>query len=166
MTITQAEQFIRAYLQVLSDDTKRGSRRDPSLLPAPKERVMKAIKLEMAQLFLLNSHTNEDFTKPLVNAALFLDSFSELPLETAEFIESMHRRRREIDSFYVELLKLDRADPFFWQRIYTMLDIGVETKKTSFFTELRQRFGLGSRSAFAGGEEFNGRRPVGRLTID
>ena len=127
---------------------------------------MKAIELEIAQLFYVNSHTNDDLIKPLINAAMFLDSFSELPLETAEFIESMHRRRREIDSFYVELLKLDRADPFFWQRIYTMLDIGVETKKTSFFTELRQRFGLGSRSAFAGGEEFNGRRPVGRLTID
>ena len=166
MTIQQAEQFIRAYLLVLSDDTKRGSRRDPSLLPAPKDRMMKAIKLEMAQLFLLNSHTNEDQTKPLINGAMFIDSFSELPLEPSEFIESMHRRRREIDSFYVELIKLDRADPFYWQRIYTMLNITVETKKTSFFAELRQRFGLGSKSEPSGDEEFNGRRTVGRLTLD
>ena len=58
MTIQQAEQFIRAYLQVLSDDTKRGSRRDPSLLPAPKERVMKAIKLEMARAARDLGHPN------------------------------------------------------------------------------------------------------------
>jgi hypothetical protein len=163
MTIQQAEQFVRAYLQVLSDDTKRGSRRDPSLLPASKDRVMKAIKLEMAQLFLLNSHNNEDLAKPLINAAMFIDSFSELPLETSEFIESMHRRRREIDSFYVELLKLSRTDAFYWQRVYTMLGIDIETKRTSFFQDLRQRFGLGSKPE---GEEFHARRPVGRLAID
>src|SRR5881396_1076107 len=164
MTIQQAEQFIRAYLQVLSDDTKRGSRRDPSLLPAPKERLMKAIKLEMAQLFLLNSHSNEDLTKPLINAAIFIDSFSEIPLETSEFIESMHRRRREIDSFYVELLKLDRADSFYWQRVYTILGIDVETKRTTFFQEMKLRFGLGSRSASEGEE--SDRQPVGRLVLD
>src|SRR5947207_8391491 len=146
MTIQQAEQFVRAYLQLLSDDSKRGSRRDPSLLPGSKERVMKAIKLEMAHLFLLNSHTNEDQTKPLTNGAMFIDSFSELPLEPSEFIESMHRRRREIDSFYVELLKLDRTDAFYWQRVYTMLGIVIETKRTSFFQDLRERVGLGSKS--------------------
>jgi len=166
MTIQQAERFIRDYQELLSDEAKRGSRREPSLLPAPKERVMQAIQLEIAQLFYLNSHTNENLIKPLTNAAMFLDTFSELPLETAEFIESMHRRRREIESFYVELIKLDRADPFYWQRIYTMLNITVETKKTSFFAELRQRLGLGSKSEPAGDEEFNGRRTVGRLTLD
>jgi hypothetical protein len=163
MTIQQAEQFIRAYLQVLSDDTKRGSRRDPALLPMPKDQMMKAIKLEMAQLFLLNSHTNEDQTKPLINGAMFIDSFSDLPLETSQFIESMHRRRREIDSFYVELLRLDRTDAFYWQRVYTMLGIDVETRRTTFFQDLRERFGLGSKT---GVEETLGRRPVGRLAID
>ena len=163
MTIQQAEQFVRAYLQLLSDDSKRGSRRDPSLLPGSKERVMKAIKLEMAHLFLLNSHTNEDQTKPLTNGAMFIDSFSELPLEPSEFIESMHRRRREIDSYYVDLLKLDRADPFYWQRVYTIIGIEIETKRTSFFQDLRQRFGLGAKNA---GDEFHGRRHVGRLAID
>jgi len=64
------------------------------------------------------------------------------------------------------LIKLDLADPFYWQRIYTMLNITVETKKTSFFAELRQRLGLGSKSEPAGDEEFNGRRTVGRLTLD
>jgi hypothetical protein len=163
MTIQQAEQFIRAYLLVLSDDTKRGSRRDPSFLPTPKENMMKAIKLEMAQLFLLNSHTNEDQTKPLINGAMFIDSFSDLPLETSQFIESMHRRRREIDSFYVELLRLNRTDPFYWQRVYSILGIDVETKRTTFFQDLRERFGMGSK---AEGEETLGRRPVGRLAID
>ena len=164
MTIQQAEQWIRAYLEVLSDDTKRGSRRDPSLLPAPKERLMKAIKLEMAQLFLLNSHSNEDLTKPLINAAIFIDSFSEIPLETCEFIESMHRRRREIDSFYVELLKLDRGDAFYWQRVYAIIGIDIGTKKTTFFQEVKLRFGLRSRSGAS--EESSGRLPVGRLAID
>src|SRR6266568_3735931 len=163
MTIQQAEKFVRAYLEVLSDDTKRGNRRDPSLLPAPKDRVMKAIKLEMAQLFLVNSHANDDLTRPLINAAMFLDSFSELPLDASEFIESMHRRRREIDSFYVELLKLDRSDGFYWQRVYAMIGIDVGTKKTTFFQEVKLRFGLGSRVADSAGEESSGRMPVGRL---
>ena len=163
MTIHQAEQFIRAYQEILADETKRGSRREPSLLPAPKEWVMKAIKLEFAHLFLLNSHTNESITKPLINAAMFLDSFSELPFEPSEFIESMHRRRREMDSYYVELLKLDRGDAFYWQRVYAMIGIDVGTKKTTFFQEVKLRFGLGSRSEV---EESSGRLPVGRLAID
>src|SRR5262249_51624516 len=135
MTITQAEQLIRDYQEILADESKRGSRRDPSVLPAPKECVMKAIKLEMAQLFLLNSHTNESITRPLINAAMFLDSFSELPFEPSEFIASMHRRREEIDAFHMELSKLDRADGFFWQRVYAMIGIDVGTRKTTFFQE-------------------------------
>src|SRR6267142_5354860 len=114
MTIQQAEQIIHAYQDLLSDESKRGSRRDPSLLPASKEQIMTAIKLEIAQLFIFNSHTNESLIKPLTNAAMFLDSFSDLPIETTDFIQSMHRRRREIDSFYVELIKFDRAAPFYW----------------------------------------------------
>jgi len=165
MTIHQAEQCIRSYQEVLSDETKRGSRRDPAVLPAPKEWVMKAIKLEIAQLYLLNSHTNENITRPLINAAMFLDSFSELPFEPAEFIESMHRRRREIDSFYVDLLKLDRSEGFFWQRVYAMIGIDVGTKKTTFFQEVKLRFGLGSRSATPDCEE-SSRLPVGRLALD
>ena len=166
MTIHQAEQFIHAYQEILADETKRGSRRDPALLPAPKECIIKAIKLEIAQLFLLNSHTNESITRPLINAAMFLDSFSELPFEPSEFIESMHRRRREIDSFYVELVKLDRHDGFYWQRVYSMIGIDIGTKRTTFFQEVKLRFGLGSRSAFSESEEFLGRQPVGRLAID
>jgi len=166
MTLQQSEQIIREYQQVLSDDTKRGSRRDPSLLPASKERIMKAIKLAIAQLFLLNSHTNEDLIKPLTNAAMFLDSFNELPLETSEYIESMHRRRREIDSYYVELIRIDRTDSFYWQRVFNMIGIGSETRKTSFLDGMRQRLGMGSRGGLAEVEALNGRRPVGRLTID
>ena len=166
MTIHQAEQFIRDYQKVLADVTKRGSRRDPSLLPAPKEQIIKSIKLQIAQLFYLNSHTNEDFLRPLINAAVFIDSFSELPLETSDFIESMHRRRREMDSFYLELIKLDRTDSFYWQRIFTMLGISSETRKTSFLEGMKQRLGIGSRAGFPGTDDLTGRRPVGRLTID
>jgi len=163
MTIHQAEKFIRAYQEILADESKRGSRRDPSILPAPKECVMQAIKLEIAQLFLLNSHTNESITRPLINAAMFLDSFSDLPFEPSEFIESMHRRRREIDLFYVELLKLDRRDSFYWQRVYTMVGIDIGTKKTTFFQEMKQRLGIGS---IPESEELSYRQPVGRMAID
>ena len=166
MTIQLAEQFIHDYQQVLSDDTKRGSRRDPSLLPASKERVMKALKLEIAHLYFLNSHTNEDLMKPLVNAAVFLDSFSDLPFETSEFIEAMHQRRRELDAFNVELLNLNRSDPFYWQRVYSLLGIGSETKKISFLESVRQRLGLGTRAAAVESQDVTGRGPVGRLTID
>ena len=48
MTIQQAEQWIRDYQKVLSDDTKRGSRRHPRLLPAPKEKLLHAINLQLA----------------------------------------------------------------------------------------------------------------------
>ena len=163
MTIHQAEQFIRAYQEILADESKRGSRRDPSILPAPKEGVMQAIKLEIANLFLLNSHTNESITRPLINAAMFLDSFSELPFEPAEFIESMHRRRREIDLFYVELLKLDRGDSFYWQRVYTMIGIEIGTKKTTFFQEMKLRLGIVPREE---SEDLSYRQPVGRLALD
>jgi hypothetical protein len=163
MTIHQAEQFIRAYQEILADESKRGSRRDPSILPAPKEGVMQAIKLEIANLFLLNSHTNESITRPLINAAMFLDSFSELPFEPSEFIESMHRRRREIDLFYVELLKLDRGDSFYWQRVYTMIGIEIGTKKTTFFQEMKLRLGIVPREE---SEDLSYRQPVGRLALD
>src|SRR5207247_322095 len=116
---------------------------------APKEWVMKAIKLEIAHLFLLNSHSNEEITRPLINAAMFLDSFSELPFEPSEFIESMHRRRREMDSYYVELLKLDRGDAFYWQRVYAMIGIDVGTNQ--LFESKRQVFNpihFGRRAAF------------------
>ena len=143
MTIQQAEQWVRDYQKVLSGDNKRGSRRDPRLLPAPKEKLLQAIKLQLAQLFFFNSHTNEDLTKPLIKAAMFLDSFSDLPTGATEFIESMHRRRREIDSFCMELLKLQRSDQFYWQRVYAMLGINSETKTTSFFEGMKQRLRSG-----------------------
>jgi len=166
MTTRQAEQWIQDYQKVLANNNKRGSRRDPTLLPAPKEQIVKAIKLQLAQLFLVNSHTNEDLTRPLINAAMFLDSFSELPIEAAEFIEAMHRRRHEIDSFCVNLLTLDRRDPFYWQRIYTMLGISSETRKTSFLEGMKHRFGIGSPAGLPQAEDSAGPRPVGRLTLD
>ena len=166
MTIQLAEQWIRDYQKVLSDDTKRGSRRDPRLLPVPKEKLLQAIKLQLAQLFFFNSHTNEDLTKPLIKAAMFLDSFSDLPTGATEFIESMHRRRREIDSFCMELLKLQRSDQFYWQRVYAMLGINSETKTTSFFEGMKQRLRSGFKSSSAQEEQFASRNPEERITLD
>src|SRR6185295_12102835 len=99
MTIQQAEQLIRDYQRVLPQGAEKGSRRNPSLLPAPKEQLMTAIKLEIAQLFFINSLT-DDLWGPLVQGAMFLDSFNDIPLAASSFIESMQRRRKEVDAFY------------------------------------------------------------------
>jgi len=76
-----------------------------------------AIKLQMAQLYYINAHT-EEILKPLIDAAIVVDSFTHLPLDTAGFIRAMQERRAEFNDFYLDLVKINRSDEFFWQRIY------------------------------------------------
>jgi hypothetical protein len=166
MTIQQAEQLIRDYQRVLPQGAEKGSRRNPSLLPAPKEQLMTAIKLEIAQLFFINSLT-DDLWGPLVQGAMFLDSFNDIPLAASSFIESMQRRRKEIDAFYLEVLKLDRTDAFYWQRVYTMLGITFDTKKSSsFLAGMKERLRFGQKSGTVEEPPTAGTRQVGRLAID
>jgi hypothetical protein len=82
MTPQQAQDTIRRYQSVLAEDDRRGSRRDPSLLPTTKANVMKAIKMEIAQLHYIGSATDE-LLQPLIRSAMFLDSFTHEPLDTA-----------------------------------------------------------------------------------
>src|SRR5512135_2285437 len=117
MTLQQAEAYIREYQQLLSEDPRRGSRRNPNLLPTSKENLLRAIKLQIAQLYYINAHT-EDMLRPLIDAAIFVDSFSYLPLDTATFINAMQQRRTEFNEFYLDLVKINRNDRFFWQRVY------------------------------------------------
>ncbi|SRR6266511_2212120 len=164
MTIDQAERLSHAYQQVLADEEKRGGRRSPDLLPASKEQVVLALKLEIAQLFFIQAEVNESLCKPLINAAMFIDSFNELPMDAGTYIQSMQQRQHEMENFILELSKLERNHPFYWQRVYSILGITSETKTTSFFEGLKQRLRLGQRPVDS--EEYAFRQPVGRLKVD
>jgi hypothetical protein len=165
MTIQQAEQLIRDYQRVLPQGADKGSRRNPALLPAEKEQLIKAIKLEIAQLYYINSTGDEHLT-PLIHAAMLIDSFNDIPFPPAEFIESMHRRRKEIESFHLEVMKLDRTDPFYWQRVFTMLGISSDTRKTSFLAGIREKLRFGHRQAAEEQTTVFGSRPLERLSVD
>jgi hypothetical protein len=145
MTIDQAEGVSQAYQQVLADDERRGGRRNPSLLPAPKETVIRALKLEIAQINHIQAEPNEGLYKPLINAAMFIDSFNDLPMDAGTFIQAMQQRQREMEDFIRELSKIERNHPFYWQRIYSLLGIASPTKTTSFFEGIKSRFRRGQK---------------------
>jgi hypothetical protein len=165
MTTDQATQLSLDYQQVLADEEKRGGRRSPHQLPAAKEVVITALKLEIAQLFFIQAETNDALWKPLINAAMFIDSFNDLPMEAGAYIEAMQQRRREMDDFVLELLKIERNHPFFWQRVYSLLGIASETKTTSFFEGLKQKFRFRQKPGSVETDLFNRRQPTGRLTL-
>jgi len=158
-----AERLSREYQKVLAEEDKRGGRRNPSQLPAPKDKILTALKLELAQLFYIYGNTNEEILKPLVNAAMFIDSFDDIPLDASKYIESMQRRRAEMEWFVQDLKKLERPHPFYWQHIYSILGITSETKTTSFFEGLKQRLKFGQQTSTT---QLNLRGPTGRVTID
>ncbi|HKS36693.1 MAG TPA: hypothetical protein VJW76_05860 [Verrucomicrobiae bacterium] len=165
MTVDQASRISLEYQEIVENEEKRGGRRSPHQLPAPKEVVITALKLEIAQLFFIHAESNDDLWKPLINAAMFIDSFDDMPMEAGAYIEAMQQRRREMDNFVLELLKIERNHPFYWQRIYSLLGIVSETKTTSFFEGLKQRLRLGQWSGSADADPSTNRRPVGRLNL-
>jgi hypothetical protein len=165
MTIDQATRISLEYQQVVAAEEKRGGRRSPHQLPAPKEGVITALKLEIAQLFFIQAESNDALWKPLINAAMFIDSFDDMPMEAGAYIEAMQQRRREMENFVLELLKIERNHPFYWQRIYSLLGIVSETKTTSFFEGLKQKLRFGQWSASSATEQSANRRPVGRLNL-
>jgi hypothetical protein len=132
-------------LEVVADDDKRGGRRNPALLPTSKENILTAIKLEIAQLYFINSAT-EDLVRPLVRAAMFIDSFTQEALDTATFVQDMQKRQHEIQEFHKELMRIDREDNFYWQRIYALIGVSHETKSQTFFDNLKSRLGIGPKS--------------------
>jgi hypothetical protein len=145
MTSQEAQDYIRRYLEVLADDDKRGRRRNPALLPSSKENILTAIKLEIAQLYFINSATDE-LVRPLVRAAMFIDSFTHEALDTAAFVQDMQKRQHEIQEFHKELMRIDREDSFYWQRIYALIGVSQETKSQTFFDTLKSRLGIGPKS--------------------
>jgi len=163
MTLQQAEAYIREYRQLLSEDPRRGSRRNPNLLPTSKDNLLRAIKLQMAQLYYINAHT-EEMLKPLIDAAIFVDSFSLLPLDTANFINAMQQRRAELNDFYLDLVKINRSDRFFWQRVYALCGVSFETRRSTFIENLKLKLGIGVTET--SDLPLANRTPMKRITID
>jgi len=164
MTLQQAETYIREYQKLLAEDTRRGSRRNPTLLPTSKDNLVRAIKLQIAQLYYINANTDE-MLKPLVDAALFVDSFSDMPFDSMAFIECMQQRRAEINEFQLDVLKIDRGSRFFWQRVYALTGVTFETKRTTLIDNLKLRFGLGVKNVTPPPSTL-GRPASGRISLD
>jgi hypothetical protein len=144
MTTEQAEQLFKAYQEALGTEQDRGSRRSLSLLPAPKETVMRAVRLLLARLYY-QARDTEDELKPLIQAAMFIDSFSNEPFDSVQFVGLMQSRRRELAEFYRELMNIRRTDQFFWQRVYAITGLASETKRTTFFDHIRSKLGVGPK---------------------
>lgn len=139
MTLQQAENLIREFQQLIADESTRGARRNPFLLPAPKTTIMSAIKLLIAQLYCIGADDKLRLD-PLTRAAMALDSFNDMPLGATEFIVAMQDRKREIEEFREALLSIRRNHPFFWQQVYPLAGIDTQTKRNTFFENLRDRF--------------------------
>lgn len=144
MTTEQAEALFSSYSELLNDEAKRGARRSPSLLPAPKEEILRAIRLLVARLYF-RGIDNENTLRPLIQSAMFIDSFNDEALDSAGFLDRMQSRRREVVGFYEDILNVNRQDPFFWQRVYALAGVTCETKRTTFFEHIRKRLGVTSR---------------------
>ncbi|MFM1944919.1 MAG: hypothetical protein RI897_3901 [Verrucomicrobiota bacterium] len=133
MTLSDAETLVAKYLDLTSDSTQRGARRNPNLLPAPKTKIMTAIKLVIAADYR-DSSDNPNKLEQLTKAAMALDSFNDMPLGATEFIQSMQKRRDEIAAFRGHLQQITPDHRFFWQRVYPLA--GAETESTSIGTLL------------------------------
>jgi hypothetical protein len=140
MTLEQAESIVNEYQDLLRHEEKRGARRSPSLLPAPKDQVLRAIRMLVARLYY-QGLDDEESLKPLIHCAMFLDSFSDEALDGLGFVESMQARRRELLDFYQDLFGIGRNDRFFWQRVYALAGISTETKRSTFFESIKARLG-------------------------
>jgi len=144
MTLEQADTLFLGYRDLLGKAHTRGARRSPSLLPGPKDSIMQAIRMIVARLYY-QGQDDEDTLRPLFEAAMFIDSFSEEPFESLQFLKRMQNRRREIVVFYQELFSIKRNDPFYWQRVYALAGLSTETKRTTFFEHIKDRLGRVAR---------------------
>lgn len=144
MTLEQADQIFQAYQELLQEDDKRGARRSPSLLPAPKTTILQAVRMKVARLYY-QGLDDEDSLRELIHAAMFIDSFNDEPLDTLGFLKTMQLRRREVVDFYQELFNISRNDRFFWQRVYALIGLSAETKRTTFFEHIKDRLGRVAR---------------------
>jgi hypothetical protein len=144
MTLDHADALFRAYAELLSDSPKRGARRSPSLLPAPKRVLMRALRMLVARSYW-HGLDSADALRPLIEAAMFLDSFNDEALDSLKFLAAMQQRRTELLDFQQALTGIPRNDPFFWQRVYALLGITSETKRSTFFEHIKARLGRAIR---------------------
>jgi len=145
MTIQRAEQLLRELQGLLQDESQRGARRRPSLLPASKAELLCAIKLSIAQLYLIGADDDRRID-PIKQAAMALDSFTDTPVGATEFLERMVDRRREINEFREQLRQIPPNNQFFWQQVYSLVGIEMQTKRATFFQSLQQRMKLGPKA--------------------
>jgi len=136
MNIDDAETILRDYRQVLEEEGKLGARRSPALLPTSKQQILDAIRILTAQLYY-QGLDDEESLRPLVQAAMFLDSFTNDALDSLRFVEGMQTRRREISEFHQELHSIQRNDRYFWQRVYALAGISTETKGSTIFERIK-----------------------------
>jgi hypothetical protein len=138
MTLDHAEALFRTYSELLEDPEKRGARRSPSLLPAPKRTLMRAIRMLIARLYTQGLDSSDEL-RTIIQAAMFLDSFNDDALDSLKFLAAMQARRTELLDYHQQLATIPRNDPFFWQRVYAMLGVATETKRATLFDHLKAR---------------------------
>jgi hypothetical protein len=164
MTPQQAQATIRQYQQLLAADDSRGARRDPALLPTTKANVMRAIKMEIAQLYYIGSATDEQ-VQPLIRSAMFLDSFTREPVDTVAFVEAMQRRRAELEEFQHQLMGIGREAAYYWQRVYAMIGVGAGAKSETLFDTFKRKMGLSARETSTT-KTTTTRQMSGRIELD
>ncbi len=140
MKLEEAQTIFSDYEEVLNQEGALGGRRSPSLLPTSKVEILHAIQLLVAQLYYQGLDDEQDLA-PLIRGAMFLDSFTHDAVDGMSFVESMEARRSEIVAFHRGLLRIPRNDRYFWQRVYALAGMSVETKSSTFFETLKERLG-------------------------
>lgn len=125
---------------------------------------MKAIKIEIAQLHYIGSATDE-LLQPLIQSAMFLDSFTHDSLDTAEFVSAMQQRRAELEEFHHALLNIPRDAAYYWQRTYALMGLKDETRNETFFDTVKRKLGMNPKET-ATGRTTTRRTPAGRIELD
>jgi len=138
MTLQRAEQLVQHLQDLIADESKRGARRSPSLLPTPKPELLGAIKLAIAQLYMIGAD-DERRIAPLLRAAMVLDTFSDVPVGATEFVSAMVDRREEIEGFRQKLRSISKSDPFFWQQVDLLAGVELQTPNDTLFQRLQRR---------------------------
>jgi hypothetical protein len=103
--------------------------------------LVRALKIVIANLRHQNLDTEERL-KPVMTAAMFVDSFSDDPVDTTTFVKSMQGRKAEVERFYAAIQRIAPGHVFFWQQVYTLAGVPCETRRTTVFETLGQRLGL------------------------
>jgi hypothetical protein len=152
MTPTEAETIVQQYGAALARGTpiESGIARYESYLPCSKERIKQAFKIFLAFQIEYQSLGKES-TENLLGALSGLNAF--VPAETAdrinnsghsledkeywEFTQAMFGLdiRQEMDDFIGEVRGLDKDDPLFHQRVFTLAGLPYSPKVEKGYIE-------------------------------